>query len=138
MSGHFPFSGKANRVGMFAFYEKNCLNLKLQEKYYRWWYEWAKAFVLNDADLRVLKADDFTRFPYGQHALHDFHLHKFYWCTTMIDIGKFIDAVILSKLGADALHRLDEEHRRFVESLREEAKQYPREPIRDIGYFRHT
>ena len=56
MSGHFPFSGNTNRVSVFGFYDRYNLNPAMQEKYYKWWYDWAKNFVINDADLKVVKA----------------------------------------------------------------------------------
>lgn len=138
MAGHYPFSGKANRVSAFAFYERYGLGLELQEKYYKWWYDWAKNFVMQDPDLKVTKAADFNHFPYGQHAHHDFHLHKYQWCTTIIDLGKFIEGTIMPKLSEDALHKLEDDHHHMLEALQKEAQQTPRAAAPEIGYFRHV
>ncbi|TCV90499.1 hypothetical protein [Sulfurirhabdus autotrophica] len=138
MSGHFPFSGNVNRVSVFAFYEKHGLGLVLQEKYNQWWFNWTKQFVANDPGLKAAKGQDFNEFPYGQHAHHDFHLHKYQWCTTMIDLGQFIAGVILPKLSEEQLHKLEEDHHHLLEALHKEAEQTPREATPVIGYFRHT
>lgn len=138
MSGHYPFSGNANRVSVFAFYEKNGLSLELQEKYYRWWFDWAKNFVMNDPDLKYSKAHEFNSFPYGQHAHHDFHLHQYQWATTMIDLGAFIKNVILPKMDEDAQHKLEHDHQAMLEALKQEAASKPRPKAPEIGYYRHT
>jgi len=138
MSGHYPFSGNANRVSIFAFYEKHGIGLELQEKYYKWWYDWAKNFVLSNPDLNAAKAPDFAHFPYGQHAHRDFHLHKYQWSTALIDLGQFIENVILPKISEEQLHQLEEAHHRMLEDLRKESAQKPREVNPEIGYFRHT
>lgn len=138
MSGHYPFNGNANRVSVFAFYEKNGLSLELQEKYYRWWFDWAKNFVMNDPDLKYSKAHEFSSFPYGQHAHHDFHLHQYQWATTMIDLGAFISNVILPKMDEDAQHRLEHDHHAMLEALKQEAATKPRPKAPEIGYYRHT
>lgn len=138
MSGHFPFSGKADRVSIYAFYDRHGLGLALQEKYYRWWFDWAKNYALSDPDLSVSKGAGFARFPYGQHALHDFHLHRYQWCTTLIDLGGFIDGTILPRLSEAEMHRLEQDHRRFLEQLKREIPQAPREQVPDVGVFRHT
>lgn len=138
MSGHYPFSGNANRVSVFAFYERYGLGLELQEKYYRWWYEWAKGMVEKDPELKASKGTEFTHFPYGLHAHQDFHLHKYQWCTTMIDLGLFIKSVLIPRLSEEQQHVLEEEHHHMLDSLRAEAKEKPKSPAPDIGYFRHT
>lgn len=138
MSGHYPFSGNANRVSVFAFYEKHGLGLALQEKYYRWWFNWARDYVLSDPDLKLTKAHELSGFPYGQHAHHDFHLHKYQWSTTLIDLGGFIDNVILPKLSEDQLHKLEHDHAAMLEALKKEAAEHPREKAPEIGYYRHT
>lgn len=138
MSGHYPFSGNTNRVSVFAFYEKHGLGLALQEKYYRWWFDWAKNFVLADPDLKVSKGHEFAKFPYGQHAHHDFHLHKYQWSTTMIDLGAFIKSVILPKLSEEQQHALEHDHHAMLEGLKKESGDHPRDKAPDIGYYRHT
>lgn len=138
MASHFPFSGKADRVSVFAFYERHGLPISLQEKYYRWWYEWAKRIVQNDPELAAVKGVEFERFPYGQHAAHDFHLHKYPWCTTLIDLGGFIEAVLLPRLSPEELHRLEQEHDRFLKQLKEEAAKTPREATPEVGRYRHV
>lgn len=138
MSGHYPFSGNSNRVSVFAFFEKHGLGLALQEKYYRWWFDWARNFVLADADLKLSKGHEFSGFPYGQHAHHDFHLHKYRWSTAMIDLGAFIDGIILPKLSEDQQHSLEHEHQAMLDALKKESAEHPREKTPDIGYYRHT
>lgn len=138
MSGHFPFSGNVNRVSVFAFYEKHGLSLELQEKYYKWWFDWAKQFVANDTGLKTSKGNEFNHFPYGQHARMDFHLHRYQWCTTLLDLGQFIAGTILPKLSADQQHKLEQDHHHLLDELHKEAAQKPREAAPDIGYFRHT
>ncbi|HAN54949.1 MAG TPA: hypothetical protein DCQ77_01545, partial [Betaproteobacteria bacterium] len=68
MSGHFPFSGNTNRVSVFGFYERYNLNPAMQEKYYKWWYDWAKNFVMNDDDLKAVKGVEFSHYPFGHHS----------------------------------------------------------------------
>lgn len=138
MAGHFPFSGNVNRVSVFAFYERYGLGLDLQEKYYRWWFDWAKDYVMSHPDLAAVKGESFQQFPYGQHAHHDFHLHKYQWCTTLLDLGQFIAGTILPRLSEEELHHLEEEHHDLLQALRDEAKGKPREAVPDIGYYRHT
>jgi hypothetical protein len=138
MAGHYPFSGNTNRVSVFAFYDRHGLGLELQEKYYKWWFDWAKNFVLADADLKFAKGAEFSHFPYGQHAHHDFHLNQYQWCTTMIDLGQFIKGVIMPKMSADQLHKLEEDHRHMLDELKKEAAVTPKKPSPEIGYFRHT
>jgi hypothetical protein len=138
MSGHFPFTGNADRIGIHAFYDKHGLGLALQEKYYRWWYEWAKRYVLADPGLRASKGAEFQRFPFGQHALHDFHLHGYRWCTTLADLGGFIDGTLLRRLSDQERHRLEDEHAALLESLKREIAEHPKETVPDVGVFRHT
>lgn len=138
MSGHYPFSGKADRVGVHAFYERHGLGLALQERYYRWWYEWAQRRVVQDPHLRALKAAEFRHFPYGQHALHEFHLHRYQWCTTLMDLGAFIEAVLIPRLSDAQRHALENEHHEFLETLKRESQQLPREPVPEVGVYRHT
>ncbi len=137
MSGHFPFSGNTNRVSVFGFYDRYNLNQSLQEKYYKWWYDWAKNFVMNDPDLKATKGREFENFPYGQHSHVDFHLHQGAWTTTLIDLGGFIKGTLFGKMNDDAMHKLDEEHHEFLHNLAKEAEKNPRPESPDIGYFRH-
>jgi hypothetical protein len=137
MSGHFPFSGNTNRVSVFGFYDRHNLNTTMQEKYYKFWYDWAKNFVMNDADLKTTKGYEFNEFPYGQHSHTDFHLRQGLWATTLIDLGGFITGTLFGKMSDDAMHKLDEEHHHFLHKLEEEAKQNPRPASPDIGWFRH-
>lgn len=143
MAGHFPFLGKGKRYGgahtsIAAFFEHRGLGVSLQEKYYRWWYEWAKDFVQHDQDLSVAKAVEFSRYPYGQHAFHNFHLHDKMWGTALADLGDFIREVILPRMDDAALHRLEHEHDAMLDELEEEAEQLPRQPPPEVGYFRHV
>jgi hypothetical protein len=142
MAGHFPFMGKGVRYGgarmtITAFYEQNGFNLDLQEKYYKWWFDWAKAFVEKDADLQHTKAVEFSNYPYGQHSFHSFHLNDKMWATALADLGDLVRDTILPKLDDTALHKLEEDHAAIVKKLQDEAKSNPREPAPDVGYFRH-
>ncbi len=138
MAGHFPFSGNTNRVSVFAFYERYGLNAALQERYYKWWYDWAKKMVLADPDLSSSKGLEFTHFPFGQHAHKDFHLRQGTWTTSLIDLGAFIKGSLLPKLNDEQLHHMEEEHHHMLHELETEAKQTPREPQPELGWFRHS
>ncbi|MDA8094596.1 MAG: hypothetical protein M0T84_11955 [Betaproteobacteria bacterium] len=138
MGIHYPFSGKADRVTVFSFYERLGLAPPLQEKYYQWWYDWAKAFVRQDPDLRLSKGPEFSRYPYGQHAQRDFHLHDCQWSTTLLELGQFIDNAILPRLDGTALEALERQHAQLVAALTQEARARPRQAAPEIGYFRHT
>ncbi|MFA5171596.1 MAG: hypothetical protein WC426_08510 [Sulfuriferula sp.] len=137
MSGHFPFSGNTNRVSVFGFYDRHNLNTTMQEKYYKWWYDWAKNFVMNDPDLSAVKGYEFKNYPYGQHSHTDFHLHQGLWATTLIDLGGFITGTLFGKMSDEAMHKLEEDHHHLLHKLEEEAKQNPRPASPDIGWFRH-
>ncbi|MDA8225906.1 MAG: hypothetical protein M0T86_08310 [Betaproteobacteria bacterium] len=138
MAGHFPFSGNTNRVSVFAFYERYGLNQALQEKYYKWWYEWAKKMVASDPGLQAAKGMEFNHYPYGQHSHVDFHLRQGAWTTALIDLGGFIKGTLLPILNDDQLHHLDEEHHQFLHHLEEEASKSPRQPQPELGWFRHS
>ncbi|MHB8454576.1 MAG: hypothetical protein ACYDDO_07710 [Acidiferrobacterales bacterium] len=138
MSGHFPFSGKADRVSVFAFFEAHGLGLELQEEYYKWWYDWAREFVLKDPDLSVTKAVEFSHYPFGQHAHVNFHLHDYLWATSLLDLGQFIGNVIAPKLNDKAKHQLEQEHEKMLEGISKEAVQKPRPSPPEVGRYRHT
>ena len=138
MSGHFPFSGNTNRVSVFGFYERYNLNSAMQEKYYKWWYDWAKNLVMADADLKAVKGTEFTHYPFGQHSHVDFHLRQGAWTTALIDLGDFIKGTILPKLSDAQMHKLDEDHHHMLHALEQEAKATPRPPQPELGWFRHT
>lgn len=138
MSGHYPFSGKANRVSVFAFFEKHRMSLEMQERYYRWWHEWAKAFVMSDPDLKASKAVDFAHYPFGQHAHANFHLHDYQWATPMVDLGGFIDTVIFPKLDQEAAHQLETQHAKMLAELLAERDRKPRPEPPDVGRYRHV
>lgn len=138
MSGHFPFSGNTNRVSVFGFYERYNLNPAMQEKYYKWWYDWAKNLVMADADLKAVKGMEFSHYPFGQHSHVDFHLRQGAWTTALIDLGGFIKGTILPKLSDEQMHKLDEDHHHMLHALEEEAKKTPRSPQPELGWFRHT
>ncbi len=138
MSGHFPFSGNTNRVSVFGFYERYNLNPAMQEKYYKWWYDWAKNLVMADADLKSVKGTEFTHYPFGQHSHVDFHLRQRAWTTALIDLGDFIKGTILPKLSEAQMHKLDEDHHHMLHALEEEAKATPRPPQPELCWFRHT
>lgn len=138
MAGHYPFSGNTNRVSVYAFFERHGLNEALQEKYYKWWFDWAKDRVLNDPDLKISKGIEFASYPYGQHAHHDFHLNRYVWCTHTIDLGKFIEGVIFPKLSPAQLEQLEHDHQQLLSELRTEAQSHPREAPPEIGRYRHT
>lgn len=143
MAGHFPFMGKGMRYGMArlaltAFYEKHGLSLELQEKYYKWWFDWAKRFVANDTDLSATKSVAFAHYPYGQHSLHSFHLNDKMWASVMTDLGDLLRDTIFPKLDHAAMEKLEHDHEHLIEELAAEAKKNPRKPSPDVGYFRHV
>ncbi len=143
MAGHFPFQGKGMRYGMArtaytAFFENKGFNLEMQEKYYKWWYDWTKNYVMNDADLSVTKGIGFADYPYGQHSHHSFHLVEKHWATIMADLGDLLRETIVPHLSDDALHKLEAEHSAAVKKLIEETKDNPRAPAPDVGLFRHV
>ena len=145
MAGHFPFAGKrgtryglAPRGTIAAFFENHGFNNDLQEKYYRWWYDYAKQFVENDPDLSVTMGVTFSQYPIGTHARHSFHLNDKFWPVAMDELGSLIANVILPKLDADAIHNLEAEHQTLLDQLREETKVNPREASPDVGLFRHV
>lgn len=138
MSGHYPFSGKGNRVSVFAFFEKNRLSLALQERYYQWWHEWAKSFVLADSDLKVTKAVEFAHYPFGQHAHGNFHLHGYHWATPMLDLGRFVEGVIIPKLDQHGAHELEHAHAKMLSELLATRDQNPRPEPAEVGRYRHV
>ncbi|APZ42202.1 hypothetical protein [Acidihalobacter ferrooxydans] len=144
MSGHFPFSaargtsyGLAPRMAISAFFEKNQFDMATQEAYYKWWYDWTKAYVEQDADLKATMVMRFKHYPMGQHSEHGFHLNGKYWASCMDDLGAFIRNLILPKLDHDAEHALAEEHEKMVHDLKAQATaNYT--PAPDVGLFRHV
>ena len=138
MAGHFPFSGHSSRVSMFFFYERHQLGPALQERYYKWWYDWAKAMVTKDPGLKAAKGHEFSHFPYGQHAHADFHLRQGLWATALADLGEFFKGSLLPRLDQDTLHKLEADHHAMLEILKTEAAQQPRPQPPDVGWFRHT
>jgi hypothetical protein len=138
MAGHFPFLGKGGRIDTAAFFESHGLGLELQERYYRWWYDWTKRFVESDPDLSFTKAVEFQEFPYGQHALHSFHLNDKMWAVAMADLGDFLREVVLPRLDGTAVRRLEQAHQKLIEELEQAAQAMPRPPAPEVGYFRHT
>lgn len=145
MAGHFPFGmkrgsryGLAPRSTLAAFFEKEGFGNTLQEKYYKWWYDWAKDFVSKDPDLSVTVGVRFNNYPMGQHSEHSFHLNDKYWAVAMDELGSFISNLIFPKLSEQAMHELQQAHQELLEQLREETKVHPREPAPDVGLFRHV
>jgi hypothetical protein len=145
MAGHFPFAGKrgtryglAPRGTIAAFFENQGLNNDLQEKYYKWWYDYARDFVANDPDLSATMGVRFSGYPMGTHARHSFHLNDKFWAVSMDELGSFISNVILPKLDAEAMHGLEEEHHALLAGLHDEAKENPRAAPPDVGLFRHV
>jgi hypothetical protein len=140
MAGHFPFSGKANRVSVYAFFEAHDWSLEAQEKYFEAWYECTKNYVLNDPDLKASKGVLFTgeHFHFGTHADHDFHLHGYAIATRLLDLGEFIKGAIFPKMDHDALHALEEEHHEWVKAADAVCAQHPRPEAPEIGRYRHV
>ncbi len=138
MAGHFPFSGKAGRVAIYGFFERHGLGLPLQEQYYRWWYDWAKDFVMRDPDLRQAKGVEFAHYPYGQHAERNFHLHDYRWAVALEDLGKFIEHTLLPRLTAAQRQQLVEAHDKMFAALLASRSAHPRPPAPDVGRFRHV
>lgn len=145
MAGHFPFGqkrgsryGLAPRGTLAAFFEKEGLNHNLQEQYYKWWYDWAKNFVENDADLKATVGLRFNHYPMGQHSEVAFHLNDKYWPMNMDELGSFIANLIFPKLDDKAMHDVTDAHGKKLADLREAAKADPREDAPDVGLFRHV
>ncbi len=140
MAGHFPFSGKANRVSVYAFFEAHNWNPEAQGKYFERWYGWTKNFVMNDSDLRAAKGVLFAAGPFhfGTHAGYDFHLHGYAIATRLLDLGEFVKGNILPKLDVDALHALEHEHRIWIEEANFAAAAHPRPEVPEIGRYRHV
>lgn len=138
MSGHLPFSGKANRVSVFAFFEQNQLSLDLQEYYYKWWYNFAKHFVENDPDLKVTRAVDFNHYPFGQHAEGNFHLHDYKWATATLDLGSFIMNVIFPKMTEEQRHKVEHDHDAMMKDLLAQRDKAPRSAPPEVGRYRHV
>ena len=143
MAGHLPFLGRGLRYGNArnvyeAFFEAHGLNEELQEKYYKWWYDWARDFVLNDPDLKVTKGILFNDYPLGHHPHHDFHLKNKRWALYMVDLGDLLRDVIWPKLNDETRKKLEKAHEEFLHELEAEAKANPRPPAPEVGYFRHT
>jgi hypothetical protein len=145
MAGHFPFAGKrgtryglAPRGTIAAFFENQGFNDDLQEKHDKWWYDSARDFAANDPDRSATMGVRFSAYPMGTHARHSFHLNDKFWAVSMDELGSFISNVILPKLDAEAMHRLEEDHQALLAGLRDEAKDNPREAAPDVGLFRHV
>lgn len=144
MAGHLPFVarrgvryGLAPRMTIAAFFERHRWSEALQERYYRWWYDWAKERVMEDPDLRAAKGVDFASYPFGQHARHSFHLQGKHWAEAMADLGDLVRDLILPKLDEAQRKALEEAHERLVRELDEEARANPPPPAPEVGRFRH-
>ncbi|OOG23988.1 hypothetical protein B1C78_09635 [Thioalkalivibrio denitrificans] len=144
MAGRFPFAGKrgtryglAPRSTMAAFFGHHEMSEAVQEKYYKWWYDWARAFTEKDPDLSATMITRFDSYPMGQHARHSFHLNGKYWPSCMDELGSYIANVIFPKLDEDAMRTLDKEHANLLKELETEKEDHPREPTPDVGLFRH-
>ncbi|MHB1202067.1 MAG: hypothetical protein ACYCZC_02860 [Acidithiobacillus sp.] len=138
MAGHFPFSGKANRISVYAFFEAHNWSLDAQEKYYELWYQWTKDFVMKDPDLLASKGPLFKGDIFGQHADHNFHLHDYIWATQLLDLGEFIKGSIMPKLSHDALHTLEHLHEGWIAAADAVATAHPRPEAPEIGRYRHV
>ncbi len=144
MAGHLPFLARrglryGNARNVYeAFFEHHGLSDELQEKYYKWWYDWARDFVLNDPDLKMAKGILFNRYPLGDHPEHDFHLKQKRWALYMAELGDLLRDVIWPKLDEATRQKLETAHAELLEQLEQEAKENPRPPAPEVGYFRHT
>ncbi|WP_018946289.1 MULTISPECIES: hypothetical protein [unclassified Thioalkalivibrio] len=145
MAGHFPFAGKrgtrygqAPRGTIAAFFENHGFGEELQEKYYKWWYDFAKDFVEKDSDLSVTMITRFNSYPMGTHAEHSFHLNDKYWAECLAELGSFIRDVIFPKMDEKAMHDLEEKHSKMLADLEKEAEEKPREPAPEVGVYRHV
>ena len=138
MAGHYPFSGKANRLSVFAFFEKNALSLELQEKYYKWWYDWSKGYIAKDPGLQAAKGVAFQHYPMGQHAHDNFHLHDYKWVTPMLELGEMVRDVLMPRMSKDELHKLEEDHHHMLDKLLAEREKSPRPAPPDVGRYRHV
>jgi len=142
MAGHYPFTGRGVRYGgarmtIAAFFEQHGLNMELQEAYYKWWFEWAKKQVANDAGLQAAKGVAFNHYPMGQHSHHSFHLNEKQWCNILAELGDFIRDAIFPTMDATASKQLEDEHHHMLDKLKADAKENAREPAPEVGYFRH-
>lgn len=144
MSGHFPFSsergtryGVAPRMAISAFFEKNRFEKNEQEAYYKWWYDWAKAFVEADTDLKETEGWRFKTYPLGQHSHHNFHLNNKYWASCLDDLGGLIRNIIFPKLDEKSMHQLEKDHHKMVEEQKTKAQETYK-PAPDVGLYRHV
>ena len=144
MSGHYPFAGdkgirygQAGRMSIAAFFEVNRFNQEIQEKYYKWWYDFAKAYVEKDADLSYSKGIQFNNYPMGTHSHVSFHLQDKYWCVCLEDLGALIRDLILTKLSDTESKKLEKDHHDLMDALKKEAETNTRDNYADVGYFRH-
>jgi hypothetical protein len=145
MAGNFPFAGTrgvryglAPRMTIAAFFEDHRMNDTLQERYYRWWYERAKHFVEQNADLQAFFGSTLESYPYGQHAAHGFHLNGKAWAAALSDLGDLIRDTILPRLDQSTLHQLESDHEELLAELADAAKATPPPGAPDVGYFRHV
>jgi len=138
MAGHFPFSGKANRVSVFAFFEAHNWGPEAQQSYFEHWYRWAKEQVMADPDLKASKGVLFAHDHFGTHADHDFHLHGYAVATRLLDLGEFIKGVIFPKLSEEQLHQLAHEHAGWISAADRIAAEHPRPEAPEIGRYRHV
>ncbi|WP_018875015.1 hypothetical protein [Thioalkalivibrio sp. ALJ1] len=145
MAGHFPFAGKrgtryglAPRGTIAAFFENHGFNDELQEKYYKWWYDFAKDFVEKDSDLSFTMSTKFTSYPMGTHAHHAFHLNDKYWPSCLDELGSFIRDVIFPKMDEKAMEDLEKKHAKLIKDLEKESESNPRDAAPDVGLFRHV
>lgn len=143
MAGHYPFGAKrgsryglAPRGTLTAFFEKEGLNKDLQEEYYKFWYDFAKGFVENDADLSATVGVRFSDYPMGTHAHKSFHLNDKQWAMCMDELGSFISNLIFTKMDDDAKHKLEDEHKALLDGMRSKSDAIGE--IDSVGLFRHV
>jgi hypothetical protein len=121
-----------------AFFEDHRMDESLQERYYKWWFDWAQDFVSNDPNLKAFVGDTFEHYPYGQHAAHAFHLNGKAWATALSDLGDFIRDAIFPELDEGAIGQLESEHAELLRKIEAAAAEAPPPGVPEVGYFRHV
>jgi hypothetical protein len=133
-----PFAHPADRNGLHSFFEHHGYDAELQERYYRFWYDFVRSRMESDTGLRKAHGPTFDRYPHGMHAAHNFHLHGHQWTTQVADIGNFVRNTVYPTMTDQEKADLAQSHADLVKQLDGEAEQRGHEESDDIPVFRHT